>query len=974
VKSGWGNETEAEKAAVLRAAALEAMSSYYSTVENEFGKAQGLVGPKFIQIVEEPHETKEWMGKEIEDLKRGGKLNLPAFASYAAVFGEKSAMLDEILGRSQPGAGTREGFRTAESGKNWEYLKTLQMMDMSAGGRSKASRLQSPLETVPLSELEMFEKHSGRFGEPGEKGERIMSGTVLDVEKYPYPFMTQIPKGKGPEGEVEYDPFYVPGPLARQVYPEPSVAGEYGMETPVRRLQHVINMAKKAEMAITGKGLEKKHIEKYLPGKAVAFATSAQGKPLKEKEMVFEQLRQGLRDLPVEEAYQTETEKQFAGAAYAPGISELEYIDEFLRRKIGAVGTGKIGTKEEAYDQAIHRIIDILFGSSPETVQGGGARSELADAPSRFAKLLEEEGTSGLENLMEDIDVRITDEDVITKALKNLEKAKVDYMKELTKTALGKTGAIASTMFLRKTPAYMTKATAAIVDKTEDLKMFSEQLKKLAGEADLSEFSGTFTEVAGIMTEIRQDHKEIIDKYIDMGLPVLKQTELGVPERIAKKIPVSFEKKFGFSKERGVYKRKTPLSMEKSNLADMMSYREELEEGMENIPMEARYNKKGERYSSISKEDVEIMKEEIRKHIKEELQPYIESTRYPFTGTSSIQPYEAKILKPRAGERDVQKYALQVPGTPEMRLGGKEGFQEQMKRIFGVREDLIGKRETLQMESDKGVFIPPDRIKRLTSLIDELNKAISDVLPKYTAVQQKLDFDGDQIQIHSGILKAARADIEKHFKAVTEYKPGTGQAWREKWTYEETLPSTSQKFPLADTLKGWEKKWAPEKGFKFMESPEVTETMSFLNAAQALDILGETVGEYKGKRFGEGHAREDKVKPEALGRVVKEISKDFIREPKYLRAIEVAVDNSAKGDMANAESIIAAIGGLEKPISALVENALKQRVYEKKSDDAIIAQLFKIHTGRETESIYRLHRVAERRIGFGGGMIDPTQK
>jgi hypothetical protein len=37
--------------------------------------------------------------------------------------------------------------------------------------------------------------------------------------------------------------------------------------------------------------------------------------------------------------------------------------------------------------------------------------------------------------------------------------------------------------------------------------------------------------------------------------------------------------------------------------------------------------------------------------------------------------------------------------------------------------------------------------------------------------------------------------------------------------------------------------------------------------------------------------------------------------------------------------------------------------------DAVEAQLFKIHTGTETEGMYRIHRMAETATGFGGGLL-----
>ena len=956
-----------------KAAALEAMSNYYSTVENEFGKATSLIGPKFIQIVEEPHETKEWKPKEIEELKKGGRLNLPAFGAYAAIFGEDSAMLDQMLGRGG-GGGAGEAFRTEDMKKHWEYLKTLQMMDVSELGRIKSNEIKKIMNVIPLKELEEFEKHSGRFGEPGEKGERIISGTILDVEKYPTPFMTEIPTGKGPEGEMTTEPFYIPGPLARQTYPEPLVAGEYGMETPVRRLQHVINMAKKAEKSITGKGLDRKDIERYLPGKIVGSVLEGRKGGLQGRKDVFAQLQEGLRSLPVEEAYRTEKEHKYYGRAgkdYEQGITELEYIEEFLNRKIGAFKEkGTIKSEEDAYDLAIHRIIDILLGPHPETKRLGGTRTDLGDAPSRFSKLLEEEGTAPLEVFMDDLKVRITSEEVIAGALSNLEKAKVDYMKELAKVALGKKGSIASTMFLRKAPTYMAKATTAVVDKTKDLKLFSQALKQMAAQDDMSEFSNEFLAIADTIEDIREDHRKVIEKYINIGVPVLEQTELGVPERIAKKIPVSFEKKYGISDERGVYKKRIPEQMQKSNLAEMMKYKEDLKEALKITKIKE------------EPEDYEIMKKELLAFIASELQPYIESIRYPFTGTSTVQPYKAKILKPREGDRDIQKYALQVPGVPEMRLGGPEGFQKQMEKLLstkkgeeGIRTKLFERRESLQRDVDMGLGVPTDAIEKLTKTIDALDKVISDVLPKYTAVQQKLDFDGDQIQIHSGILKEARGEIEKHFKAVTEFRPGTAEAWRTKWTSEEVLPSTSQKYPLADILRGSEKKWEPRKGYEFLQRPEATQTMGFLRPAEILTILGELMAEFKGKRVEEGMALgESPVKPEVLGSLLKQVAQDFVREHQYLQNIESAVDIATQAEGANAESIIMALNKLEAPIASLVENALKQHLFEQKYADAILAQLYKLHLGSDTEAIYRIHRVAERRMGFGGGMIDSDKE
>ena len=925
-----------EEAQAKRAAALEAASNYYSTVENEFGKAQALVGPKFVQIIEEPHEFEEWMPKQIKELKKGGKLNLPAYAAYSAIFGEKSPLMKEIAGT-----------RTFESKKHLEFIKALEMGDVSPIGKVKAAPIMSKLETVMLDELEKFTERSGRFVEKG--AERSLTGTILDLEKYPAPFKVNIPTGRGARpGEIKREPFYIPGALARQTYPEPLVAGEFGMETVVRRLQHVINMAKEAEDALTGKALTKQQIQKYLPGKIVKRVSGYQTAPLERKMEIFEQLRGGLTDLPVEKVFQREKEKQFYAAApqaYQPGISEKEYIDEFLRRKIGAAEKGFVTpkgetlTQEHAYNLAIGRALDILVGPSRAGAQE--VRPDLMKVTSRITKALESEGTESINKLMDRIDITVTSDEMIDNALNNLERAKIAYMEELARTILGKKGSVAQLAFERKTPAYMAKAVAGVVDRTKELQKFRDKLKEFSKQAGFEEFSDEFKKVAENIADINKEHKNIIEKYKKMEIPVLKQTEIGIPEKIAKKIPVSFEKRYKMVKGKGLFPLERPKKMEYSNLAEMLGYRGMLERGMKKTPKE---------YQA-----------EIRKHIQEELQPYIESVRYPFTGISSVQPYKAKILPSTGKDRDIQKYALQVPGIPEMKFAGKGGFQEQMDILKGVKETLVARREKLQMEG----VVDPTKIKKLSELIESLNKAIADVLPKYTAVQQKLDFDGDQIQIHSAILKEARSDIEKHFKSVTGYKPGTAGAWREKWTYEEMTPTTSKTYPLADILKVYEKKWAPEKGYELLSKPEVTELMDFLKPPEVLKIMAELSPETARKRVPET----GEIQPKFLAKILKGVVEERIREPQYLSQVKEAVDKAAVEEGASSESIVASVDKLGDEVSKLVSAALKAQLTDKKYSDAIVAQLYKLHTGVETEAIYRVHRVAERRIGFGEGMI-----
>jgi glyceraldehyde-3-phosphate dehydrogenase/erythrose-4-phosphate dehydrogenase len=73
-----------------------------------------------------------------------------------------------------------------------------------------------------------------------------------------------------------------------------------------------------------------------------------------------------------------------------------------------------------------------------------------------------------------------------------------------------------------------------------------------------------------------------------------------------------------------------------------------------------------------------------------------------------------------------------------------EGLAPIIKDINKRIEDITVARESMYEKGE-----PQDEIDKLTSLIRELNAAVSDVIPKYSAQAQKLDFDGDEIEIHA---------------------------------------------------------------------------------------------------------------------------------------------------------------------------------------------------------------------------------
>jgi hypothetical protein len=183
-----------------RAAALEVASSYYSDIIDEFGqKRTGLVGEKFVQVVEEPTENPEWQRGQIERGLKGARLNLPAFSAYATVFGEQSEFMKEL-----------QGSLDINAKKHWEYMKSLQTIQDKDSMVYK--NITKGLETVDVGDVRKFDLSTGVYGKKYVTDEsgvqalnpRSFSDTILDLEKFANAFKLAIPTGQyGPGGDIK---------------------------------------------------------------------------------------------------------------------------------------------------------------------------------------------------------------------------------------------------------------------------------------------------------------------------------------------------------------------------------------------------------------------------------------------------------------------------------------------------------------------------------------------------------------------------------------------------------------------------------------------------------------------------------------------------------------------------------------------------------------------------------------------------
>jgi hypothetical protein len=185
----------------------------------EKGKPRtGIVGEKFLQIVEEPHLKGGFAQEDVEAGIKGLRINLQAFAALTSIFGEQSAYIKEISEASRVAADEARELITS-------------MLLMGSKMDDLKPQLASMLEVVDVGDIKVFEKASGSFED--------MKGTILDLEKYAKSFILAFPEAVGGGALL------VPGAAARKTYPE-ELTGGRGPIGLARKLDLVVDAAQKA--------------------------------------------------------------------------------------------------------------------------------------------------------------------------------------------------------------------------------------------------------------------------------------------------------------------------------------------------------------------------------------------------------------------------------------------------------------------------------------------------------------------------------------------------------------------------------------------------------------------------------------------------------------------------------------------------------------------------------------------------------
>jgi len=892
----------------------ESQWKVYTEVVDEFGKKmQSFVSPKFLQIIEEPHRYKEWSAEEINKGVKGAKLDFQSFAAMAGVFGEGSSMLKELAAST-----------SLTSKEGWELLKTFQMLDPAM--KDFKDTMMKALPTVKLEDLKGFSDATGTVED--------FKDTVFDIGKYPTPFKLRMPTAKG-----DYEEMPMPGASLRTTYRE-QLLGRGAPTNVARYLANLVDSAKAVEDLTAAAARGGMGLNEDMQRKFAATIRTELTMMLTNTIKEFRKVESGGALTPQNVEQMQTTIDKFKGALSieraapgvyqeGPGISELESVEAYEAKAKG----------KNKFSNIMSRISDILIGAKPESLvedmkniteklkvfgESGKMPTEFEGrTPEAFKNAMDaftqrnrlrgeakkvfdiELEAGNLDEFAQKVGIDVSEsvKQALQQKLESLSRAKISYFRELGAEVFGKKKGIEQTFFQRVTPAVTGKAISAITDKTKELKALLNTLSGAKYDLDL--------DIPGIdkliksTRELTKEHKNYVDKAKKLGLPVLQEGEIAIPESQAAKIKVRT------GKENEV----------ETNLAEL---------------------------------------------IKKQEKVFVESIRYPFTGTLSVQPHKAKLMEAGLGSQSIA-----VPGAPQLDMG-------KLTEVIGTLREYVGlgpekerqylPKETLSLLQQReqawaeGTGKGAEKANALTNTIEGLLKVINDATPKFANLEQKLDFDGDALFVHTGQLGESRKEIEMHFKALGEEVTSVRNLFRSLFTAVNEGEMSS----LVEMRKEFEKKHPQEKGFEFLTKPYISEQMKGLDLGKVMESLFTYKPE--SKNIDKGTDKWQQAVGEwSKGFVVNDILPEVFNRLGVAGAEREAYTGKVGGSKAGIPDTTGA-NELERRISGLADELVRRQLWEKKYSDAVTGQLYKLHTGQTVEGISRMARVSELETGFGTGL------
>jgi DNA polymerase III epsilon subunit-like protein len=905
--------------AVNKLREFESQWNVYTEVVDEFGKRmQSFVSPKFLQIIEEPHRYKEWSSEEVSKGVKGAKLDFQSFAAMAGVFGEGSSMMKELAAST-----------TLTSKEGWELLRTFQMLDPAMKGLKDTMMKAFP--TVKLEDIKGFTDATGTVEDFKE--------TLFDIGKYPTPFKLRIPTAKG-----EYEEMPMPGAALRTTYRE-QLLGRGAPTNVARYLANLVDSAKAVEDLTAAASRGGMGLGEDIQRKFADTIRKELTKMLTDAIKEFRKIEKGGALTPQNIEMMESTISKFKSALSAEraapgvyqeglGVTELEAVEAYAAKTKG----------QYKYANILGRISDILIGADPRSLnenmrktnaavkafeESGVMPKEFGRAtPERFKRSMAaytqrdilrgkakkafdiELEAGNLDEFAQKVGIDVSESvaQALKQKLEALSRAKVSYFKALGQEVFGKKKGIEQVFFQRVTPAVTGKAISAITDKTKELTALLNTLTGMKYDLALDIKTEEGKDIDDLIKSVRtlnKEHKQYVDKAKKLGLPVLKEGEIAIPEAQAAKIKV-------------------------------------------------RTGKEGE---------VETNLAEL---IKKQEKVFVESIRYPFTGTLSVQPHVAKLTEEMG--LGLGKHAIAVPGAPQLDLG-------ELNKVIGVLREYVGvapkealPEETLSLLEQRekawaeGTEKGAEKATALTNTIEGLLKVISDATPKFVNLEQKLDFDGDALFVHTGQLEESRKEIGQHFKALGEEVTSVRNLFRSLFT----AVSEGEVSTFVEMSEVFKKKHPEEKGFEFLTKPYIREGMKGFNLSKVMESL-----------FTYEKAAADVKGTDKWKQAVSDWSKKFVTDeilPQVFTRLGVtgaereAYTAKVGGTKAGIPGPVATSSKLEQRISGLADELVRRQLWEKKYSEAITGQLYKLHTGQTVEGISRVARVSEIETGFGKGL------
>jgi len=825
----------------------------YTEVFEKGKKRKGIVGEKFLQVVEEPHLKAPWDPRDVESGLKGLRINLQSFAALSSIFGQQSAYIDEIAQASRTSASEARELITAMAvmGSKFDELKP-QLLELA--------------QVIGVDELKVFEKAAGSFED--------MKGTILDFEKFAQSFVLSFPEAIGGGG------LFVPGAAARKTYPE-ELTGGVGPGPLARKLDLVVDAAQKALEIAGGYGRQ----AELLPAEDVV--RNFENAINKHVNALEEEAKRGARGEGVREKVIKESFKEllsFLKPARAGGeIGDVPAIFTPFKARGGSYAQQ---TPAETIQASLGHRLGVGTKLDLEKIIGLPFK-DIKRKNVTIAKIYADIGRL-LRDVVVGSEIWAEEAENIPKVLKRLKDANEDVLSaEFLEGIVPDPEAWFNK--LREEKSNWEKYAA----QESDIPFLEEKLKK---QVEKSEFLPKVQK----LLESREDDAEKalrdfaaatkveVEKFSEESLrraqERLARARAGYAEELARGL-------FGKGKaiDVGFFQRQVPaargqvvnLKVDKipeleqalTALMTLDAGTGKLSESIKGLQkiIEEQKRLRGEAAAEgrpfvregevlLPPKKAELLGDAVYKALKEGAEVFVNTIRFPVTGAPSFQPAIARLMSEEMA--GVSPTAIGLPGRAPLDPTEVSKFIGPLNdEIDSLRKQL----DSLDREVAKGVRTEESaemQRSALVSTLETLKSIVESTTTKFAPFEQNLDFDGDALFVHAAQTKAAAEELKAFYNSLQGMSKdifGVRQA------IFNVINAIKEKdlAKIADVADIFKKQFSEEKGFEFLRrpGPRVPEDMTKEEVVNAIGgFLGaeapEKIAERLGKSVAEATERE----------------------------------------------------------------------------------------------------------------------